>query len=75
MSRRLPALTAKQVVAALKKAGFEEHTQEGSHLVLQNRATKLRTVVPMHSGDLGRGLLKRIIKQAGLSERKFRNLI
>jgi predicted RNA binding protein YcfA (HicA-like mRNA interferase family) len=75
VSARLPQLTAKQIVAALKRIGFEEHSQEGSHLVLKNRASKLRTVVPMHSGDVGRGLLKKIIKQAGLSEQEFHKLL
>jgi hypothetical protein len=31
--------------------------------------------VPMHSGDLRRGLLKQIIKQAGFSEAEFRKLL
>lgn len=75
MSGRLPQVTARQVVAALKRVGFERHTQEGSHLVLKNPASNLRTVVPMHTGDIGRGLLKKIIAQAGLSEQEFRKLL
>lgn len=31
---RLPSLTPRQVVAALKKAGFEERRRRGSHLFL-----------------------------------------
>ena len=73
--QRIPMVTAKQVVRALRRAGFEEHTQEGSHLVLKNSAARMRVVVPMHTGDIGRGLLKKIIKQARLSEAEFRRLL
>jgi predicted RNA binding protein YcfA (HicA-like mRNA interferase family) len=75
MTPRLPTCSAKQVVTALKRAGFAEHAHEGSHLVLKNPETKMRTVVPMHAGDIGRGLLKKIIKQAGLTEDEFRELL
>jgi predicted RNA binding protein YcfA (HicA-like mRNA interferase family) len=68
-------VTAKDVVAALKRGGFREVHQKGSHLYLWHDGKKLLTGVPMHPGDLGRGLVKKIIKQAGLSEEEFRSLI
>jgi predicted RNA binding protein YcfA (HicA-like mRNA interferase family) len=72
---RLPSLTAKDVVRALKKAGFEEERQRGSHLRMRHPETKRLTVVPMHPGDVHRGLLKAIIKEAGLSEDEFRDFL
>jgi len=72
---RLPNLTAKELVQALKRAGFVEDGQRGSHLYLWNVEKKLLTTVPMHSGDIKRSLMKRIIKQAGLTEGQFRNLL
>jgi predicted RNA binding protein YcfA (HicA-like mRNA interferase family) len=75
MTPRLPQVTAIELVAVLKQAGFEEHAQEGSHLVLKNPRTNTRLVVPIHSGDMGRGLLKKLIKHAGLSEAEFRKLL
>ncbi len=75
MSGRLPTVTAKQVVAALKRAGFTEINQKGSHLYLWHDARKSLTGVPMHPGDLGRGLVKKILKQAGLTEEEFRSLL
>ena len=68
-------LKPKEAVRALKKAGFEELRQTGSHLAMGNRKTGKITTVPMHSGDLKRSLLKEIIKQSGLSEEEFRNLL
>ena len=72
---RLPNLSAKNLVKALKRAGFAEDTQRGSHLYLWDEQKKILTSVPMHSGDLKRSLLKAIIKQAGLTESEFRKLL
>lgn len=47
---RLPSVTAREMVAALKRAGFEEDGQRGSHLRLWHpKREKLTTV---HPGDL-----------------------
>jgi len=72
---RLQTLNARKVVAVLKRAGFEEDNQKGSHLYLRHPVTKLETCVPMHGGDLGRNLVRAIIQQAGLTEEEFRKLI
>lgn len=72
---RLPNLRPKEVIAALKHCGFEETHQKGSHLYLISSDKKRVTSVPIHPGDLHRGLLKQILKQAGISESDFRELI
>jgi predicted RNA binding protein YcfA (HicA-like mRNA interferase family) len=61
-------------VRILKKAGFEEMRQSGSHLILANRDTKKMIPVPMHSGDIKRGLLLGIIKQSGMTQGDFLGL-
>jgi len=72
---RLKQIKARELVAALKRAGFEEHDQTGSHLILVNEEEDLQTSVPIHGGDVGRGLLKKILKQANLTEEEFRELL
>lgn len=72
---RLPSVTARELVAALKRAGFQKHRQTGSHLHLWNSARKLMTTVPMHPGDLKRPLVKGILKQAGLTETELQSLL
>lgn len=68
MSPRLPRWTAKQLIRFLKKHGFEEMGQTGSHLHLVNHKTRKRTTIPVHSGKIiGPGLMKAILSQAGLS--------
>jgi predicted RNA binding protein YcfA (HicA-like mRNA interferase family) len=45
---KLPAL---QIVEILKRAGFEEVRQKGSHVFLKHPDGR-RTVVPVHAGEL-----------------------
>lgn len=59
-------LTPKNMVKLLKKNGFFELRQDGSHLVMYNENTKKKTVVPMHNKDLAKGTEQAILKQAGL---------
>ena len=72
MARKLPVLRAKEVVRALLKAGFYIHHQTGSHARLLHRTKpELRVTVRIHSKDVPPSLLKRILKQAALSEEEF----
>ena len=72
---RLPTVLPKDVLAALQRAGFEVDHQTGSHVILRHPITQARTVVSIHSRDLPRGTLKKILRQAGLSEDEFRELL
>ncbi|MBI4487815.1 MAG: type II toxin-antitoxin system HicA family toxin [Deltaproteobacteria bacterium] len=64
--------TAREVVRFLKRKGFIEKRQKGSHLMLQHPQTGYRTSVPMHPGDLPTGLFLKILKDAGLTLAEFR---
>ena len=72
---RIPSLTPREIIAALKRAGFTEHHQSGSHLFLKHPATRHVFSVPMHNKELKRPTMKAIIKQSGLSEDEFRALL
>lgn len=72
---RLPSLTARKVVAALKSGGFVEDHQRGSHLYLWHPERETITSVPMHPGDLPRGTLRAIIQQAGFADDEFIDLL
>jgi predicted RNA binding protein YcfA (HicA-like mRNA interferase family) len=75
MLARLPAVRATELVRALEKVGFEVMRQKGSHITLHNFGSDKTTLVPMHPGDLPRWLLKKIIKDAGLTEEQFRHFL
>ena len=73
MMARLPSCTAHDVDRVLTRQGFIVTHQRGSHRYYKSPITgKIVTSIPMHPGDLNRSLLKRILKQVGLSEEDFR---
>ena len=72
---RLPTLTPRQVLSALKRVGFQEHHQRGSHLYLWHPERSFMTSIPMHARDLRRGTMKAILSQAGLTDDEFRALL
>src|SRR5579859_1106238 len=65
---KLPSVSGERVVRALKRAGFVELRQKGSHVSLEKRTPDriFKTVVPMH-GELAKGTLSDILKQSGLT--------
>ena len=76
MSDRLPALTSKEVVRALERAGFIVARTSGSHCRLVHPEYPTRKVtIPIHAGDLKRGTLRGIIAQAGFTVSEFMKLL
>jgi len=73
---KLSSLTARKVVRALKRAGFVEDRQKGSHLILIHPEKKVRTVVPVHSGrTIKEPLLRAMVRDANLSVDEFMELL
>ena len=73
---KIGRLSARKVIQKLKKVGFIETHQRGSHLYLKSKdGTKIVTV-PIHgSKDIPIGTLYSIVvRQAGLSTDDFNNL-
>ncbi|AKA49454.1 hypothetical protein IX51_10490 [uncultured archaeon] len=69
----LPVLSGTDVIKALSKAGFVFDHQTGSHITLVNSEGK-KITVPNHK-ELGPGILRAIIKQAGLTVDEFIRLL
>ena len=61
-------MTPKEMVKLLKKHGFEEIRQVGSHKQFINRKTGKKTTVPFHTKDLPIGTEKAILKQASIEK-------
>lgn len=73
---KLRPLKSNAVLLALKKAGFIERRQTGSHLILKNEQSGKITVVPIHGNkDIKIGTLRSIIRQSGVSTEEFFNLL
>ncbi len=77
MNGRLPVANGRQVLAALRRAGFVIDRIVGSHHVMRHHDDASRAVtVPVHGPrDLKPGTLRNIIRQSGLSVDEFRALL
>jgi predicted RNA binding protein YcfA (HicA-like mRNA interferase family) len=73
--QRLPQVTAVQVVRALKKAGWYEVRQSGSHLRLRHDERPEDLTVAMHAGDVPIGTIRAILRQARLTATEFQELL
>ena len=76
MSDRLPRIDSQDLIRALKRAGFEEQRQRGSHLHLRRAADRRRVTVPVHAGRvIPPGTLQGILRDAGISADDLRALL
>ena len=73
MTPHFPAMTSKEVVATLKKLGFEFLRQSGSsHAIYKRASDGKRTTVPVYPGKIiKRKTLKSIIEDTGLTVDEF----
>ena len=68
---KLPALTGKQLIAALGKLEFEVLRTKGSHYFLRHKDGR-STVVPIHAGEtIGPGLLNKILRDCELTKEQL----
>jgi predicted RNA binding protein YcfA (HicA-like mRNA interferase family) len=77
MSPCLPAVSGRRVVRALESGGFRVVRIKGSHHIIEHPDdSKRRAVIPVHGNeDLGRGLLRQIIDDVGLTVEQFLELL
>ena len=70
---KLTVVSARKLIQKLKKTGFVETHQRGSHLYLKNKdGTKIVTVPTHGAKDIPIGTLYNIVvRQAGLSIEEF----
>jgi len=68
---KIRPLSPQRLIKILEKTGFKTIRQKGSHIIMINdKGTRI--VIPVHPGkDIKPGLIRAIIKEAGLSRREF----
>ena len=71
---RLPRIAGRQAVSAFERAGFQRRRQRGSHIALTKPGHPQTLSVPDHR-ELGVGLLRDLIRKAGLTVEEFIDLI
>ena len=75
---RLPALSSRRIIQALRKAGFVEAPKrgKGSHLAfVRHGPSGTRLVIVPHGHDIPRGTVLAILEQAGLNRDEFIRLL
>ncbi len=70
---KLTIISPKNMVRLLVKLGFSEIRQKGSHKSFRH-ADGRTTVVPFHDEDLGRGLIRKILKDIEITPDEYENM-
>jgi predicted RNA binding protein YcfA (HicA-like mRNA interferase family) len=75
MSSELPALNTRDVIRAFCRAGYVQLAGrgKGSHVALAAPDGSRILIIPGH-GDVKRGTLRALIRQAGMTVEQFRGL-
>jgi predicted RNA binding protein YcfA (HicA-like mRNA interferase family) len=59
-------MTVREIKRFLRDDGWFLYEQNGSHIQLKHPVKKGRVTIPNHKGDVKKGTLHSILKQAGL---------
>lgn len=71
----LPRISGRETVKALRKIGYEQDRQRGSHIVLRQAVAPYRRIVVPDHTEVAKGTLRAIIREAGLTVDEFRALL
>ena len=71
---RLPVISGDEAIKVFQRAGWVVRRQVGSHVTLDKEG-EIPTLSVPRDRELDKGLLRRLIKDAGLSVRQFVGLL
>ena len=64
---KIPVVSGRQLMKALKKIGYELDHQKGSHMILRHRQPPHRRLtIPDHK-EITKGTLRNILREGGLT--------
>ncbi|HEY8499914.1 MAG TPA: type II toxin-antitoxin system HicA family toxin [Clostridia bacterium] len=70
---KLTIIPSKDMAKILETLGFKEIRQKGSHKIYKHMDGRT-TVIPFHGEDLGRGLIRKILKDIEISPDEYEEL-
>ncbi|RKL63081.1 type II toxin-antitoxin system HicA family toxin [Thermoanaerobacteraceae bacterium SP2] len=70
---KLTVVSSKDMVKILERLGFIEIRQKGSHKYFKHEDGR-STVIPFHGEDLGRGLIRKILKDIEISIEEYEKI-
>lgn len=71
---KLPVCSGKDAIRAFERAGWVRDRQQGSHVSLFQAGRPVVLTVPLHR-ELGPGLLRSLLRKAGLTVEEFDHLL
>jgi predicted RNA binding protein YcfA (HicA-like mRNA interferase family) len=71
---RLANISGKEAVKAFQKAGWHPIGQVGSHLIMVKSGVRVNLSIPQHK-ELGKGILRALIRNSGLTVDEFLDLL
>jgi predicted RNA binding protein YcfA (HicA-like mRNA interferase family) len=71
---KLPVCSGEKAIRTFERAGWTRVRQRGSHVSLVKAESPVVLTVPLHR-ELGPGLLRTLIRKAGLTVEEFRTLL
>jgi predicted RNA binding protein YcfA (HicA-like mRNA interferase family) len=69
----LKPISTTKLIKVLLYLDYTPIRQKGSHRVFMKENKMI--VVPIHNKDIGRGLLRNIINQIGITKEQFQNIL
>ncbi|MBD3417532.1 addiction module toxin, HicA family [Candidatus Micrarchaeota archaeon] len=73
---KLAPVSPQKLVKMLGFLGYFPARQKGSHLILEDSGTGKIVVIPVHSSkDISVGLLSSILRETGISRKKYFELL
>lgn len=73
MGTNIKVCSGAEAVRKLQRAGWSVARQKGSHVMMTKPGYQWTLSIPQHS-ELGPGLLRKLIRQAGLTTEEFNEL-
>lgn len=70
----IPVCSGTDVIRAFEQAGWARQRQRGSHVTMTKQGHPAVLTVPIHS-TIGPGLLRNLIRKAGLTVEEFTKLL
>jgi predicted RNA binding protein YcfA (HicA-like mRNA interferase family) len=70
MPQKLPVISGKEAIKAFSKVGWHVDRIAGSHAVMRKEGSAVTLSVPLHQ-ELRKGLLRNLIKDAGIDIEEF----
>ncbi len=72
---KLPSVSPQKLAKALEKAGFILERTTGSHSIYYHSQTRRKAVVPIHSKDVPKGTLCKLLKEDGIRKEELADLL